>query len=102
MVRIWRAGDQLSVTDLISLGESNHVSLGHTLQHVQAYPAQFVDVGVVDLSEESDLWRRHWIVVGEEEFKFEDATCNTFQHRRDSRDLAGGPHPHMVTERAHG
>lgn len=45
-----------------------------TLQNIQADAAQTVDVGVVDLGEETDLGRRHGIVVREEQLKLEDAT----------------------------
>lgn len=45
-----------------------------TLQHVKADAAELVDVGVVDLGEETDLGGRHWVVIWEEEFEVEDTT----------------------------
>lgn len=45
-----------------------------TLQHVKADAAELVNIGVVDLGEESDLGGRHWVVIWEEEFEVEDAT----------------------------
>lgn len=44
-----------------------------TLQHVQAYPAQAVDVWVVDLGQEANLGRRHRVVVREEQLQLEHA-----------------------------
>ena len=44
-----------------------------TLQDVQADAAKTVDVGVVDLGEEANLWRSHGVVVREEELEIEDA-----------------------------
>ena len=45
-----------------------------TLQHVQTDSSQLIDVGVVDLGEESDLGWRHGIVIWQEEFKLENAS----------------------------
>jgi hypothetical protein len=46
-----------------------------TLQNIQADAAETVDVGVVDLGQETDFGRGHRIVVGQEQLKTEDATC---------------------------
>lgn len=79
MVRIWRAGDQLPAEDKISrMPETRDIGNGgHTLEHVETDTTKLVDVGMVDLCEEADLWWSHRIVVGEEELKLEDTTCNT-------------------------
>lgn len=45
-----------------------------TLQDIQADPAKTIDVGVVDLGEEANLGGSHRIVIGQEEFKSENAT----------------------------
>lgn len=45
-----------------------------TLQHIKADTAELVDVRVVDLREKTDLGRRHWVIIWEEEFEVEDAT----------------------------
>jgi hypothetical protein len=44
-----------------------------TLQYVKADAAELVDVWVIDLREEADLWGGHWVVIWEEEFEVEDA-----------------------------
>ena len=49
--------------------------LGLTLKNVEADATQLVDIGVVDLGKEADLGRGHGVVIGEEEFELEDATC---------------------------
>lgn len=46
-----------------------------TLEDVEADATQLVDVGVVDLGKEADLGRGHGVVIREEEFELEDATC---------------------------
>lgn len=74
MVRIWRAGDQLPVAVSILLSIPSP-SLVHTLQYVQAYAAQLVDVWMVDLGEEADFWWSHWVVVWKEELEAEGALC---------------------------
>mgnify|MGYP001585049193 CR=1 FL=1 len=61
-----------------------------TLQYVKADAAELVDVWVVDLGEEADLWGGHWVVIWEEEFEVEDATwawVSTVQARQTA---AGG------------
>lgn len=44
-----------------------------TLKNVQANPAQLVDIGMVDLGEESDLWWGHRVIVRQEKLKLENA-----------------------------
>jgi len=44
------------------------------LEHIQADPAQLVDVWMVDLGEEADLGRDHGVVVRQEELELEDAS----------------------------
>jgi hypothetical protein len=39
-----------------------HVVRGPTFQDIQTYPAKLVYVWMVDLGEETDLWRSHGIV----------------------------------------
>lgn len=46
----------------------------HTLQDIQANSSETVDVGVVDLGQESDLRGSHGVVFGQEQLKTEDAT----------------------------
>lgn len=93
MVRICRAGDQLSaimerkiyqpeVRTILSTirggdrkGKGKRRGGSHTLQHVQADAAQLVDVRVVDLGQESDLRRRHRVLVRQEELELEHAIC---------------------------
>lgn len=50
---------------------------GRTLQDIQADTTKAVDVGMVDLRQETDLWGSHGIVIGKKEFQPEDATCST-------------------------
>ena len=45
-----------------------------TLQNIQAYAAELIDVGMIDLCQEADLWWCHGVIVWEEEFELEDAT----------------------------
>jgi hypothetical protein len=79
MVRIWRAGDQLSV-NLSALLERAPRTLDRdgfhvrTFQDVKADAAKLVDVGMEYLGEEADLGRRHGIVVGKEQLQLERAT----------------------------
>lgn len=47
-----------------------------TLQDVQADSTEFVNVGVVDLGQESDLWRCHGVVVWQEELELEYSSCD--------------------------
>jgi hypothetical protein len=71
MVRICRAGDQLPmpVSYILHLAKAAMP----TLQDVQANAAELVDVGVVDLGEETDFGRRHGVVVGKEQLELEGA-----------------------------
>ena len=48
----------------------------YTLQYVQAYAAQLVNIWMVDLCKETNFWWCHRIVVREEELKFEDTSCS--------------------------
>lgn len=78
MVRIWRAGDQLSILERWMLDEAG-IAWGRreekpTLQHIKANAAQLVDVGVKNLGQEANLGRNHRVVVREEEFELESAT----------------------------
>lgn len=70
IVRIWRAGDQLPV--LISHGPRWEPAC-LTLQDVQAYPAQLVDIWMIDLGEESNLRWCHRVVVWQEKLEPENA-----------------------------
>lgn len=45
-----------------------------TLENIQANTTQFVNVGVVDLGEESNLWRGHRVIIWEEKFELEYTT----------------------------
>ena len=76
IVRIWRAGDQLSVALVlakISLRVGDASDKTHTLQNIQTDATKLIDVWVEDLCEESNLGRRHRVVFREEEFELEDA-----------------------------
>lgn len=85
MVRICRAGDQLSIAVHRSVSSSRIQRLEgqgsdvfafgdvRTFQDIQADTAQLVDVRVEDLGEEADLGRDHRVIVGEEELEFEGA-----------------------------
>lgn len=78
IVRICRAGDQLSVGDEFAL-EHAFRGIGRrgrlfTFQDIKADAAELVHVGVKNLGEETDLGRDHRIVVGEEELELECAT----------------------------
>lgn len=44
----------------------------HTFQDIETDAAEFVDVGVVNLGQESDLWWGHRVVIWQEQFEFED------------------------------
>lgn len=78
MVRICRAGDQLSESQLArSCGEYGHITVFQpTLQNIKTDAAKLVDVGVKDLGQEADLGRCHGIVVRKKQFELEDATCS--------------------------
>jgi hypothetical protein len=74
IVRIWSAGDQLSIRCMSqSVILSSTLLASRTLQNIQADAAQLVDVGVVYLGQEPDLGRVHGVVVGEEELELEHA-----------------------------
>lgn len=49
---------------------------GRTFEDVEAYTAEPVDVGVVDLGKEADFGRGHGVVVGEKQLELEDAACS--------------------------
>ena len=73
MVRICRAGDQLSAGrggQFMSVPELYEETQGAlaplTLQDIEADAAQLVDVGVVDLGQEADLRGHHRVVVCQE------------------------------------
>ena len=72
MVRIWRAGDQLPAQYRSALPGYDCLAL--TLQDIQAYSAQSVNVGVVDLGQESYFRWSHGVVVGEEQLESKGAT----------------------------
>ena len=42
------------------------------LQDVQADSAELIDVGVVDLGSEEDLWWHHWVLLWQEELAVEE------------------------------
>lgn len=45
-----------------------------TFQNIQTDAAELVDIRVVDLCEEANLWRRHRVIIGEKEFEPEYTT----------------------------
>lgn len=55
------------------------MSTAPTLQDVQTNTAKLVDIGVVYLGQESNLGRRHGVVIGQEEFEFEDPPCEELE-----------------------
>lgn len=78
MVRICRAGDQLSKKPSVSKMTNIEGEKGPclcTLQDVETDAAELVDVGVEDFGEEADLGGRHGVVFGEEQLELEDAAC---------------------------
>lgn len=83
MVRIWRAGDQLSKDNIVSHQRQRTTiymkvddkKQKRTFQDVKADATQLVDVGVEDLGQEADLGGHHWVVVGEEELELEVTAC---------------------------
>jgi len=79
-VRICKAGDQLPVP-VSTESATQSRALKHTLQDIQTYTTQPVDVGVVDLREKADLRRRHGIVIWEEELELEGSTWSSDQFR---------------------
>lgn len=46
------------------------------LEHIQADTTELIDVWMVYLGKETDLWWCHWVVVWEEELEVEDATLS--------------------------
>ena len=78
MVRICRAGDQLSKKPNVSKMASIEGEKGpclRTLQDIEADAAELVDVGVEDFGEEANLGGRHGVVFGEKQLELEDAAC---------------------------
>jgi hypothetical protein len=67
---------------MVSLSDGVVDGDGPTLQYVQADSTETVDVGVVDLGKEADLWGCHGVVVGQEQFELEDSTWIMCQSRR--------------------
>lgn len=47
-----------------------------TFQNIQTYTPKLINVGVIYLRKESDLWWCHRIVIREEELELEDAPCH--------------------------
>lgn len=62
MVRICKAGDQLPmfVSWLVIKTKGHSI----TLEDIETDPAKLVNIWVVDLCQEADFGRSHWIVVG--------------------------------------
>lgn len=81
IVRIWRAGDQLS-TNCVSFVSSSILPtrsdrcMRPTLQHIETDATKLVHIWVEDLGEETDFGWSHGIVVGEEKFELEDTACD--------------------------
>lgn len=67
-----------------------------TLQHIKADAAELVDVGVVDLGEETDLGGRHWVIIWEEEFEVEDATWDVLVRFRPGKPHQDVTYPHKA------
>jgi hypothetical protein len=57
------------------------------LQHIKAYATEPVDIGMIDFGKESYPWWTHRIVIGQEEFEFEDATCVVLQRQHKATQL---------------
>lgn len=60
---------------LISNSEDIRLVTILTFQHIQAYAAKFVNVGMIDFGKKPDFGRGHRIIVWKKEFEFEDAGC---------------------------
>lgn len=77
-MRIWRAGDQLSIILSARVYRAARRALDRshvlTFQDVEADATKLVDVGVEYLGEEADLGWRHGVVVREEQLQLECAT----------------------------
>lgn len=80
IVRICKAGDQLSVVQILSAWWKpktrffSSVVVVRTLQNIKTDATQLVNIGVEDFGQEADLGRDHWVVVRKEELEFERAT----------------------------
>ena len=85
IVRIWSAGDQLP--DTVSFANEAYRHAEHTLEHIKTDATETINIGVVDAREETDLWRSHGVVFGEEELGLEHTTCLLCQYL--SRNLRG-------------
>jgi len=44
------------------------------LEDIQANSSQFVNIGVVDLGSEQDLWWDHWVFIWQEKLAIEDSS----------------------------
>lgn len=79
-MRIWRAGDQLSIILSARVHHAARRTLDRggchmrTFQDVEADATELVDIGVENLGEEADLGWRHGVVVREEQLQLECAT----------------------------
>jgi len=69
VVWVWRAEESLN-------GEKDSSNLESwrpvALENIQADTAELVNVGMVDLSQESNLRWGHWVIIWEEKFQLED------------------------------
>lgn len=74
-MRIWSAGDQLPSRILAYFKKQVPACWG-TFQDIQTYTPKLVDIWVIYLRKESDLWWRHRVVVRKEELEFENAPYN--------------------------
>ena len=64
---------------------------GLTLQDIQADASKAVDVGMVDLGQESDLGRSHGVIIRQEQLEAENATCfEKVLIGHSSNDMSGG------------
>lgn len=75
---------------------------GLTLQHVKADAAELVDVGVVDLGEETDLGGRHWVIIWEEEFEVKDATWDVSVWWKPDKPQQSSTYPHKAIVKGRG
>ena len=53
------------------------ISQGHTLEDIQADPSKPVNIGMVDLRQESNLRRGHGVIFRQEQLKVKDSTWLT-------------------------
>lgn len=72
IVRICSAGDQLPLQCENLCPSSKAGQL--TLQNVQAYPTELVNIRMVYFGQEANLWGSHGIVVREKKLELEDST----------------------------